>query len=156
MPFTLSDLLTDVRGARRHFLKHVNGLRDDQWTWKPYPECKSVAETLAHLISVDRMALESLRTGEMPDFVAFDVAECDREQLLTLLADSHAQLCAFLEERYWDAPLDLEVRLYGDPRKLGSAVAYLTSEDFYHSGQVAFIRMATDPGWDYYGQIYLA
>jgi hypothetical protein len=39
-------------------------------------------------------------------------------------------------------------------RSLRVAVAYLTAEDFYHAGQLAFIRMATDPGWDYFGSIY--
>jgi hypothetical protein len=46
------------------------------------------------------------------------------------------------------------VTLWGQERKLGSALAFLTSEDYYHAGQVAFIRLATNPEWDYYGEIF--
>jgi hypothetical protein len=51
-------------------------------------------------------------------------------------------------------PLDAEVALWGTPQKLGRAIAYLTAEDFYHAGQIAFIRMASDPEWDYYACVY--
>ena len=30
----------------------------------------------------------------------------------------------------------------------------ISSEDYYHAGQITFIRMATDPQWDYYRSIY--
>ena len=50
--------------------------------------------------------------------------------------------------------MDTEVSAYGTPMKLGRAIAHLSSEDFYHAGQVAFIRIATDPSWDYYAVIY--
>ena len=52
--FTVHDLLEEAKGSRRYFLKHVKGLTAEQWDWKPYPECKSVRETVAHLISDDR------------------------------------------------------------------------------------------------------
>jgi uncharacterized damage-inducible protein DinB len=147
-------LLEGVRASRRHFLKHLRGLSEAQWDWKPYPECESIRETLAHLVWADRAALISLETGQEPDYAALEVHERDLGRLHTMLAESHERLGAFLTTRYGDTPLDTEVRLFGDRKKLGSAVGYLTAEDFYHSGQVAFIRMATDPGWDYYGSIY--
>lgn len=58
MAFTAAELIDGVRHSRRHFLKHLRGLRDDQWDWKPYPECKSIRETLAHLVWVDRIATD--------------------------------------------------------------------------------------------------
>lgn len=54
MAFDVDSLIEGVRESRRFFLKHLKGLRDDQWEWKPYPECKSIRETLAHLVSDDR------------------------------------------------------------------------------------------------------
>jgi uncharacterized damage-inducible protein DinB len=154
MAFTPADLIDGIRHSRRHLLKHLRGLTEVQWDWKPYPECKSIRETLAHLIWVDRTALTSLGTGREPDYAALDEPERDRERLQALLAESHERLCRFLTARYADAPLDTEVCLFGDPQKLGRALAYLPAEDYYHSGQVAFIRMATDPSWDYYASIY--
>lgn len=154
MSFALEDLLDGVRASRKRFWKHVNGLTPEQWDWKPFPECKSARETLAHLIWVDRIALVSLETGGEPDYAALEEAERDFERLRAMLLETHARLLDFLTARYGDQPLDTEVCLFGDTMKLGRAAAYLSGEDFYHSGQVAYIRMATDPSWNYYDEIY--
>ena len=37
---------------------------------------------------------------------------------------------------------------------LPQGIAYFSSEDFYHMGQVSFIRQASDPTWNYYEAIY--
>jgi uncharacterized damage-inducible protein DinB len=153
MPYETHDLLEALRSARRFFLRHVEGLTDEQWAHKPYQECKSPLETVAHLIADDRCALDCLRTGEEPDYAAYDVAVTDRDALLADLAASHEALSAYVAERHGDAPLDAEVCIYGAARKLGD-LAYLTAEDYYHAGQVAFVRMATEPGWDYYEAVY--
>jgi uncharacterized damage-inducible protein DinB len=154
MAFTAAELIDGIRHSRRHFLKHLRGLRDDQWDWKPYPECKSVRETLAHLVWVDRTALASLETGTEPDYPAFEESERDLDRLRAKLEESHERLCQFLTANYASAPLDAEVSLYADRQTLGRALAYFPSEDYYHAGQVAFIRMATDPSWDYYGSMF--
>ena len=77
-PVTVTDLVDAVRASRRHFWKHVDGLSDAQWDWKPYPECKSVTETLAHLVQDDRAALAALESGGEPDYEAFAEPERDR------------------------------------------------------------------------------
>jgi len=152
--FDVDSLIEGVRESRRHFLKHLKGLRDDQWDWKPYPECKSIRETLAHLVSDDRAYMEILRTGAMPDFQAVEEHETDVTKLLLRLEKSHEELCGFLRERFADTPLDTEVFFFTGKEKLGRAILGISSEDHYHAGQVAFIRMATDPSWDYYAAIY--
>jgi uncharacterized damage-inducible protein DinB len=160
MALTLDDLLAGVWESRRHLLRHLNGVTDEQWTWKPYPECKSMSDTVVHLIAVDRSALESVKTGGAVDFVGTiaavteETAGMDRDALLTMLKDTHSRLVNHFTANFADTPLDAEIRLWGAPRKLGPQVAYLTSEDYYHAGQIAYIRMATDATWDYYGSIY--
>ena len=154
MAYTLEDVLEGVRSSRRFFWKHLSGLTEEQWSWKPYPECKSVTETLAHLILDDRMALFSLETGKEPDYDVNPVTETDREKLISLLHESHAKLIEFIKSKYAEAPLDSEAYAWGTPMKLGRAIAYLSSEDFYHAGQVGYIRGASDPTWDYYSTIY--
>src|SRR5262245_12699842 len=106
MALTLEDLLEGVRASRRHFLKHLRGLSEEKWDWKPYPECKSIRETLAHLIWVDRASLQSLQTGQEPDYAALEVHERDIDLLSAMLAESHERLCGFLTTRYREAPLD--------------------------------------------------
>jgi uncharacterized damage-inducible protein DinB len=154
MAFNIHDLIAGVRESRHHFLKHLKGIHDDQWDWKPYPACKSIRETLAHLVSDDRAFIAILDTGRMPDFEALEERETDTTKLLVLMNESHEQLCAFLEDRFADAALDREVVYFTGKAKLGHAIMGISSEDYYHAGQVAFIRMATDPSWDYYSAIY--
>src|SRR5205085_669519 len=111
-------------------------------------------ETLAHLITDDRAALQALVTEGEPDYDALQESEGDLDRLQTLLQESHEALCAYILKRYADAPLDTEASAFGAKMKLGGAIPHLASEDFYHAGQVGFIRMATDPAWDYYAAVY--
>lgn len=154
MSFTLQDVLDGVRASRRHFLKHLEGLTEDQWTWKPYPECKSITELVAHLITDDCAALFSLQTGLEPNYEELQVEERDPQALLARLEESHRKLVSYIGGRWPDAALGGTVNVWGHAMKLGSGIAYLSSEDYYHAGQVTFIRLATDPEWDYYGTIY--
>lgn len=159
MAYDLTDLLAGLQSSRKFFLKHLNGLTDEQWTWKPYPECKSILETVAHLVGDDRAALDSLQSGKEPDYVGIvDAAHAeagdDREKAQAMLAESHTQLCDYLTTHHRGQPLDVEICVWGHMDKLAKGVAYFSSEDYYHAGQVAYIRMASDPTWDYYASIY--
>jgi uncharacterized damage-inducible protein DinB len=156
MAVTLNDLLNSVRDSRRHFLKHLTGLRDDQWDWKPYPECKSIRETLMHLHVDDKAALFSVQTNEEPDYEGMLAAAEMKEvaQLRAQLDESFETLLQEIQTRYADAPLDAEICIFGSKMKLAIGIPHLSAEDFYHAGQVAFIRMATDPDWNYYAAVY--
>ena len=147
-------LIEGIRSSRRYFLNHIKGLRDDQWDWKPYPECKSIRETLAHLIADDRATIHMLETGQFPDFGSLLESETGTEKLESLLSDSHEKLCEFIKAKFSSTPLDTLVNFWEGPVPLAQAITGISSEDYYHAGQVAFIRMATDPGWDYYRSIY--
>ena len=160
MALTLESLLEGVRASRRQFFKHLEGLTDEQALWKPYPECKSVRETLVHLIQVDQAALDSLKTGTLDAWstlepqIATETKSLTLPELRSLLEQSHTALLDYLATTYATHALDEPIPLWASPTPLGRAVPYLSSEDFYHSGQLAFIRQATDPSWDYYAAIY--
>lgn len=154
MAFDLNTLIQGARASRQYFLKHIGNVRDDQWDWKPYAECKSIRETLAHLVSDDRAFIEILDKGDVKDYDALAVEARDVNKLLALLDESNAELCAFLLGKFSDTPLDTEVQFFTGKMPLGNAIAGISSEDYYHAGQVAFIRIATDPSWDYYAEIY--
>lgn len=154
MAFDIDSLIEGIRESRRYFLKHIKGLREDQWDWKPYPGCKTIRETLAHLVSDDRAFVAILRDGEVTDYGAFEEHETDVPKLLTLLNESSEELCAFIKDQFAGVALDTEISFFFGKTKLGLAIAGISSEDYYHAGQVAFIRMATDPEWDYYRFIY--
>ncbi len=54
MALHIEDFIKHISGSRNHFLKHLAGLKEDQWDWKPYDECMSIRQILAHLVSDDR------------------------------------------------------------------------------------------------------
>lgn len=162
MPFTINDLLDDVRASRKYFLKHLVGVTNEQIDWKPYPECKSIREVVIHLISGERAAQKSLETGAFPDYDTIQALVADESigqsltQLLVILAATEDNTHLQMKNAYANSPLDEEVNFWGSKSKLGSVIGHFSSEDYYHSGQIAFIRMATDPTWDYYEAIYFS
>src|SRR5438477_10110901 len=122
MAFGVEDLIQGLRGSRLHFLKHLKGLTSDQWTWKPYPECKSIYETVVHLIGDDRAAYQSIETGAEPTYeqileTAFAEAGGGKEKAMEMLEESHERLCAFIAARFAGAPLDTEVSAFGTMMK---------------------------------------
>src|SRR5260370_14527783 len=160
MSITVEDLVKSVRSARAHFLKHIKGLTHQQWDWKPYPECMSAREPLGHLITDDLAALQALETCKEPDYEAISQREINPEILADLsvlksrLSDSHDRLCSYILRHWGNATLETEICVWGSMMPLARGIPYLTSEDFYHALQIAFIRMATDPSCKYYSVIY--
>lgn len=96
MAFTFEDLIDSLRASRSGFHKHLEGLRDDQWDWKPYPECKSIRETLIHLVVDDRVAVAALDSTEDPDYEGL---------VNTATAEAGRDITEFLIER--SARLDI-------------------------------------------------
>jgi uncharacterized damage-inducible protein DinB len=154
MSLTLSVFVDGLRGSRAHFLKHLSGLTPEQWVWKPYAECKNIVETVQHLIIDDSAALDAIRTGKEIDYDSYKVTETNPDKLLVLLKESSDALIGFVQETYTDADIDKSVSGWGHMMPLPAALALFSSEDYYHSGQVAYIRMATDPTWNYYAVVY--
>ena len=155
MALTLDDLISSLEESRQFFLKHIDGLTDEQWEWKPYPECKNVRETIAHLVADELTFVESLESGEEPDYTKYQrLHEQPREDLLRQLEEAYRARIATIRERYGSSSMDEEICVWGWKKKLAPGLLFFSGEDFYHAGQVAYIRMATDPSWDYYMAIF--
>jgi hypothetical protein len=88
------------------------------------------------------------------DYCSLKEHETDIPKLIELLEQSHETLCQFIRERFANTPLNTPAMFFMGETTLGRALADIPSEDYYHAGQVAFIRLATDPQWDYYRSIY--
>ena len=153
MSFELNDLLDNMHGALRFFLAHLNGLRDDQWDWRPSASCRSIREILLHLCETyeDRAALVEALAQETPDL--------GRVQALFKAAATRDY--EQLRERYADMPLDAEITVPGGDWFLGRSrvragtlLARRAWEECYHTGQVVYIRVATDPDWDQEAAVY--
>jgi uncharacterized damage-inducible protein DinB len=156
----ISQFIGGVRKSRAFCLKHLVGMSDAVFESKPNPECKSARETLMHLIAVDRGVLEAVKTAAFPDFfgiiasVQAETATHSRAELEAAASESHEALLGYLQATYGEKTPDDTMPLWGEPTPLGVAIPYLSSEDFYHAGQLGYLRLAAEPTWDYYSQIY--
>ena len=149
----LDDLSDTMHGALRFFLAHLNGLRENQWDWKLSSSCRSIREILRHLCGTyeDKAALEAELAQPLPEIVQV-------QKLFEAAAKAdYARLC----ERYRNTPLETEVTIVGgdwflgrDSVRVGTLLARRAWEECYHTGQVVFIRLATDPDWDQEGEVY--
>lgn len=154
MPITNQDFIDGLISSRKYLLKHLRDVTPEQTVFKPYAECKSIIETLKHLIIDDRMALYSFQTEQEPPYDSVNVAESSYEDLLAALATSHQELIDWMTANLASEPLDKPACAWGSMLPAAKAISMMSSEDFYHAGQIAFVRMAVDPSWDYYSAIY--
>lgn len=161
MAFTLENILTQIQDSRGFFLRHLKGLAAEQWDWKPYAECKSMRETVFHVVGTDDWTVASLAEGAGLETFFDSVAEAANrlkdkspEELVAAVTESRERIYAELRSRYAETSLDTPIRIWGEEQPAGSGIAHLSSEDYYHAGQIAFIRLATDPAWNYYREIY--
>lgn len=152
MPFTVEEAVQAMRDAHEHFLKHLKDVREDQLDWRPDAACKTIRETLAHLTSDYRAMSQSLKSGGEPDYDSCQVTETDMNQLHALMAEEFEGVCKYVASTFHS--VDEEVCVFGWQMTLGKAIPLFCSEDYYHAGQVAYIRIATDPAWDYYRAVY--
>ncbi len=147
MAFDIDDMIDNMHGALKFFLAHLTGLRDDQWDWKPAPACRSIREMLTHLCETyeDKAALEGALAQPHPDI----------SQVQTLFEAAAKQDYTRLQARYAETPLDAEIAIAGgdwflrrERVKAGTLLARRAWEECYHTGQVVYIRLATNPDWN--------
>lgn len=154
MAFAVEDYIEAIRASRQLFLKHIENLKEEQWDWKPYPECKSIRETIAHLVTGDRAFIPLMEASGDVDWASLEESERDLDKLMVTIKKTRDELCTAIKEKFADTPLDQEIKFMGMDMKFGAVLTSIPYEDHYHAGQVAFIRMATDPSWDYYKEVY--
>ena len=153
MAFILDDLIDNMHGALQFFLAHLNGLLLHQWDWKPYPACRSIREMLLHLCETyaDKAALDEELAKTVPDV-----------ERVQILFEAAAKLdYGRLRVKYADTAIDYEVAIPNgdfflgtDRVKAGTLLARRAWEECYHTGQVVFIRLASDPTWDQAAAVY--
>jgi uncharacterized damage-inducible protein DinB len=154
MSSSIQTILEPLTIARSHFLKHIKDLKEDQWDFKPFPNTMTIRDTLRHLVIDDLSALDSLQTGAHPDYDSFTVEDETVEALLERMTSARQALIDELTSKIEESGEAIQICTWGEMRPLHVGVAYLTSEDYYHTGQVGFLRQASDPDWDYYASVY--
>ena len=136
----VEEVLSELYRSQKFYRTHLNGIQEGQWDWKPFPACRSIREILLHW--VDSFASEDTALRSALEPVVPDVAVIQR-----LMREAGLRYGAGFHQRYAEATLD---SLHSNGRTtVGAVLAGLGAEDNYHAGQIAFIRLATDPEWDW-------
>jgi hypothetical protein len=135
----LDEILDNLYRSQRFFRAHLNGMREGQWDWKPYPACRSVREILLHWVEVFDDGAAALRA-------ALEEERPDVARVQSLMREAGLRYGERFRARYADTPLDSRLP---NGVAVATMLASLAAEDNYHAGQVAFIRLATDPTWDW-------
>jgi hypothetical protein len=136
----LEEVLSELSRSQKFYRAHLNGIQAGEWDWKPFPACRSIREILNHW--VDSFAAEDTALRSALDPAVPDVAVIQR-----LMREAGRRYSAGFQQRYEGAAMD-DLCLEGRNR-VGAVLASLGAEDNYHAGQIAFIRLAIDPEWDW-------
>ncbi len=139
MAVGLEEILNSFYFSQRFFRAHLNGMRADQWDWKPFPACRSIREILLHWA-------EQFTPGQTAFQAALEPTTPDVALVQTLMKEAGVRFADGYREKYAETPMDAP---FPNGTPVGTVLASLSGEDNYHAGQVAFIRLATDPDWDW-------
>ena len=135
----LEEVMENFYRTQRFFRSHLNGMSAEQWDWKPFPVCRSIREILRHwaeVFAADDMALEASLKTAAPDVAAVQA----------LMKEAGLRFGTEFSAQYAGSTLDTRLP---NGVAVGTALASLAGEDNYHAGQIAFIRLATEPEWDW-------
>ena len=140
MAVGLDEIMASFHFSQRFFRAHLNGIRSDQWDWKPFPACRSIREILLHWADLYSPGQTGLQT-------ALEPTEPNVATVQSLMKEAGERYAAEYHEKYADTPMDAPFRPNGIT--VGTVLASFPAEDNYHAGQIAFIRLATEPEWDW-------
>jgi uncharacterized damage-inducible protein DinB len=133
-------------------LKHVS---DREWSARPTPGARSIAETVAHAATAKHVYVEhafgSGKTAWDREFAA--VCALPRDEMLTFIREAHGHLASHVASLSDD---DLDTRLpvhwWGDPLPVREIIEILIVHDTYHAGEINRLRsiLQGNDRWDHY------
>jgi hypothetical protein len=125
-----------MASAGRQLEQVLAGMKEEHVDVKIAAVAMSARETLEHLIDCYVNAPTAVEGGE-PQWGSYVIADKSWSNLRTLLSD--------LRGKAVDKILTAPEEKVGD-----LAMNYVVMHDAYHVGQLALIRLQTDPSWDAY------
>ncbi len=139
MAVGLEEILGSLSWSQKFFRAHLNGIQDAQWDWKPFPACRSIREILVHWA-------ENVSSADTALQLALEEAIPEVDVVQRLMKEASLRYVGKYRQQYANTSLDAP---YRNTITVGDVLAGLSGEDNYHAGQIAFIRLATDPTWDW-------
>jgi hypothetical protein len=141
---TTEQLVASLAGSREFFHRHLLGMSEEQLDWKPYPHAFSAREMVAHMAKNDLGAIKVLEGPQL------DLAGLTPFEALAMTGKALESLL----EQHWQSRPQEALRRIGGAKGVGRGISYRSMEDYYHAGQIAYIRQAIDPSWDQDNLVY--
>jgi len=144
-PFLKQRIVAVFQACRQPLFAVLDGITDQQLSWKPAPESRSIGEIFRHLIRVDGWFLK--RLGIEP--VIGDAKSGSVEDIRLHLESIHQQISEIVaaaesDEDFLRARTSVDGK---DHEKIGVAVLHIAQHDLYHLAQVVYLRRAQDRTW---------
>jgi len=116
--------------------KVLSGVTEDALDFKIAPSAMTIRQLVEHLCEV-YTALEAESRGASHSWGTFRVEDKSWSNLTTQFTSLRSKAIEIASAAE-------------DDKALLSASAYIVAHDFYHVGQIATLRLATDSTWDPY------
>ena len=133
----IDDLTLGLRTSREFLLRHLKEMPAEAWDSRLAGTPRSVREIVEHLLEEDSEWIVLLGGEKLSLHASPESLRASNEALLELL------------QRQWaDRADEAFLILTGDGKGMPQGVTYRQIEDYYHSGQIAWLRLALQPGWE--------
>ena len=116
--------------------KVLEGVKESDLDFKPVPTAMSIREQIEHLCEV-YTAVEEESRGVEHAWGQFSVADKSWGNLTVVFASLRAKAVEV-------------VSVPKDEKAYIAASGFMVGHEYYHIGQLASLRIATDPSWDPY------
>ena len=135
-----TDLALALAASREFLLRQIRGLSFEDCAAKPRGALRSIEEIVEHMLANDAFCMAKLDAEPFED-------EPDQSAAARLTRSGMA-LTQVIRQKWAGNEHAALLRLAGGGAGIARGVAYIQIEDFYHAGQVCWIRLVLHPDWD--------
>lgn len=134
------DLAMALAASREFLVRQVRGLSPAECDYLVTGMRATVNQIVEHMLANDAFCLDKLGGTAWPDDPTLPADQ--------RLSRSGMALQQEIRANWADKQDEALLRLAGGGEGIAKGVSYIQIEDFYHAGQVCWIRLALQPDWD--------
>lgn len=135
-----TDLAMALAASREFLVRQVRGLTASECDYLVPGMRATVNQIVEHMIANDAFCMDKLGGAKWIDDPSLSAEQRLSRSGMALQQEIRANWSHKQEEAL--------LRLAGGGEGIAKGVSYIQIEDFYHAGQVCWIRLAIQPDWD--------
>lgn len=124
-----------INDSGQQVVKIFENLPPDSWDQKPAPEGMTIRAMAQHLCEC-YYAYSEMAQGRTYDWGSYAVEVTEPADLVALVLSLRSEAA--------------KIALDGSDKAMKDSLEFLCLHDAYHIGQIALIRIRTEPNWDPY------